>query len=359
MTSAVRRLQALLAHEGGEVFVVANHEGSGQPNTHYLTGFTGTFSYAIFPRRGMPLLYTDARYLERARKEAPGCRVLLLKDARELAQRLTTFGGKCMFDGDTVSFSLYKRLSDMVGKGRLLSRPGALHLIRSIKEPGEQRSLRDAIRVTERALQATINGVRPGMTERRIAENFELLCREYGAEGLAFPTIVASGVHGSQPHAVPTGKKVRKGELITIDCGARVDGYNADITRTVALGRPSVRLQALYDAVLHAQDAGFSMIRPGVEAREVDGACRRVLREQGLEHYFTHATGHGIGLEVHELPVLSAKSKTVLAEGMVVTCEPGVYIPGVGGIRIEDDLLITKRGMIQLSNGLPRTLIVL
>lgn len=357
METPLRRLQSLLARDGGDVFVVINHEASGQPHTRYLSGFSGTSSYLVVPRRGKPTLFTDARYGERARKEALECRIVVIKNTAEVARVLRAYK-TVVVDGETLSHAAYLRLSALAGR-RIVSRVGVLQAQRIVKTSHEVASIKKAITITEQALLQVLDGVRPGMTEQEIARSFELACFEHGAEGIAFPTIVASGSNGSQPHAIPTLKKVKTGELITIDCGARVDGYHADITRTVALGRPSEKLRMLYDAVVKAQDAGFSAIRPGVAGCEVDRACREVLRERGVDQYFTHATGHGIGLEVHELPVLSAKSKTVLAEGMVVTCEPGVYIPGVGGIRIEDDLLITKRGMIQLSNGLPRTLIVL
>ena len=182
---------------------------------------------------------------------------------------------------------------------------------------------------------------------------------EEGAEGIAFPTIVASGKNGALPHARPSDKKIKSGELVTIDFGACFHGYVSDMTRTIAIGKISTRLKKIYEAVRKAQELGCTKAKAGVTGRQIDAVCRDYLTKQGLGKYFAHSTGHGIGMEVHELPIVSSYSDTLLIEGSVITCEPGVYIPNVGGVRIEDALVLTKGGNTNLSKSLSKELLTL
>jgi Xaa-Pro aminopeptidase len=197
------------------------------------------------------------------------------------------------------------------------------------------------------------------MTEKEIAGRLEDLMTEEGAEGISFPTIVASGKNGAFPHAKASNKKLKKGELVTIDFGARYKGYVSDMTRTVAVGKISPRLKQMYEAVREAQELGCQKAKAVVTGAEIDAVCRNYLTKKGLGRYFTHSTGHGIGMEVHEIPRISPSGAKKLPIGAVITCEPGVYIPNVGGVRIEDALVLTKNGNVNLSESLSKELLIL
>jgi Xaa-Pro aminopeptidase len=212
------------------------------------------------------------------------------------------------------------------------------------KSPGEIDMIRKSVRVNSEAYARTLRRVRLGMRERDIAAELDYQMRLHGAEKPAFDTIVAAGAHSALPHAHPTGQRLEENDLLLIDMGACLDGYMSDMTRMAFLGLPNKRVRTLYDAVLEAQLAGIDAVRPGVTAAQVDGAARGVLKKHGLDREFVHSTGHGLGLEIHEGPRIGKKDQTVLRAGMVITIEPGAYIDRVGGVRIEDTVLVTANG---------------
>ena len=204
--------------------------------------------------------------------------------------------------------------------------------------------MRQSARLISEVWTAAVRNVKPGISELAVAADIDRSMKLQGASGPSFETIVASGPRSAWPHARPTPKLLRKNELVVLDQGAILRDYCSDMTRTVFLGRPSSRVRSLYSAVLEAQEAAIAAIRPGVSAASVDAAARKVFKRSGLERYFTHSTGHGLGLEIHEMPRLGRAEETLLVQGMVVTVEPGVYIERFGGIRIEDEVLVTSRG---------------
>ncbi len=225
-----------------------------------------------------------------------------------------------------------------------------------MKDRDELVRMREAAELISDVFRQGLPLIKPGISELELAGRLELIMKQLGASGPSFETIVASGTRSAWAHARPTLKLLEKSELVVLDHGAILRGYCSDLTRTVFLGRIPQKIRRLYDAVLEAQAAAKSAIRPSVTAGEVDAAARGTLRKHGLAKYFTHSTGHGLGLEVHEMPRLGRGEKFVLQEGMVVTVEPGVYLEGTGGIRIEDDVVVQAGGALELTNA-PRGLI--
>jgi Xaa-Pro aminopeptidase len=223
--------------------------------------------------------------------------------------------------------------------------------LRAVKDPGELALMREAATLISEVFAAVLPKIRPGISEISLAAEVEYAIKKMGGSGPSFETIVASGARSAWAHARPTSKQLRKNELVVLDHGAILRGYCSDLTRTVFLGRAPAKVRRLYKAVLEAQGAARQAIRPGVKAGEVDAAARGALKRHKLAQYFTHSTGHGLGIEVHEMPRLGRGEETVLEEGMVVTIEPGVYIGGLGGIRIEDDVVVTSKGAENLTSA--------
>jgi Xaa-Pro aminopeptidase len=235
---------------------------------------------------------------------------------------------------------------------------GAVETLRAVKDPDELSRMRDAASLISRVFSDVVPLIKPGITELDLASEIEYQIKKGGGSGPAFETIVASGPRSAWAHARPTPKALGKGELVVLDHGAIMRGYCSDMTRTVFLGKAPRRVRTLYGAVLAAQEAAKRAIRPGVKAGDVDLAARDVLKKLKLARYFTHSTGHGLGMEVHEMPRIGKNDETILREGMVITVEPGVYIEGLGGIRIEDDVVVTDAGALDLTSA-PRTFIEL
>jgi Xaa-Pro aminopeptidase len=239
----------------------------------------------------------------------------------------------------------YQKLKDLLPLGASLQPlPGIVENLRMTKSPEEIAQIRKSVRVNSEAYARTLRRVRLGMRERDIAAELDYQMRLHGAEKPAFDTIVAAGERSALPHAQPTGRKLEENDLLLIDMGACLDGYMSDMTRMAFLGIPNKRVRTLYSAVLEAQTAAIEAVRPGVTAARVDGAAREVLKRHGLDRQFVHSTGHGLGLEIHEGPRIGKKDPTKLLAGMVITIEPGAYVDGWGGVRIEDTVLVTTSG---------------
>lgn len=230
--------------------------------------------------------------------------------------------------------------------------------LRMRKDSAELAALQEAARLNEHVLRRVIEAIRPGQTEKEIAAAYQMATFQAQSDGLAFDPIVVSGPNSALPHAYPGDRRIQVDEFITLDCGLKYRGYCSDITRTIGVGEISDRLKAIYDVVYEANEAGRSSARPGVTAESVDRATRRVVTKAGYGAYFTHRTGHGLGLEVHEPPYIVEGNETLLEPGMVFTIEPGIYIPGLGGVRIEDNVFVTSSGCESLTT-LPRELILL
>ncbi len=352
----------VLRREHADALLVWNSEGSGQPATEWLSGFTGTSSVLLISRGGRVLI-TDGRYTEQAKRQAKGFTVSIMTGQKTLMGLLSRFAhdlklNTVLIDGTKTYFSAIEAIRKKMPKLGVVSKDRVLQELRMVKEKPELVLLKEAAAVAVRAFMRLTPLIKAGMTERAIAERLEELCRDEGAEGFAFPTSVASGKNGALPHARSTDKKIQKGELITIDFGVCYRGYVSDMTRMVGIGKLHPRLLRMHEAVRRAQELGCKKAKAGATGSEIDAACRGYLTKCGLGTYFTHSTGHGIGREVHELPIISHLSSAKLPVGAVITCEPGVYIPKVGGVRIEDSLVLTKSGSINLTEGVTKKLII-
>lgn len=330
------------------------------PNVRYLTGFTGSAGYLIVGHERTGLV-TDARYREQAAEEVPsGVEVWIADDGwrPEVADRLpeATRDGPVGFESDHVTVRGRERLGEEAPAVAWTAVDGLVETLRERKGSDELQRIRSAARLGDRVLGDFLDRVPvEGATEAELAAELDYRLRRAGSEGVAFDTIVAAGPRSALPHASPSERAVREGDLLLVDFGARADGYCSDMTRVFSLGAPEEWQRELHAAVVEAQRAALEALGPGVEAADVDGAARDSLQAVGLAEHFGHSTGHGIGLEVHEGPSLSARSDARLEPGHVVTVEPGAYLPGRGGVRIEDDVAVLEDGA-EVLTGFSRNL---
>lgn len=325
------------------------------PNVRYLTGFSGTAGILALGSDEESVLITDSRYVSQAKDEIgelPIYQVVgsydetLARYARERAHRALAY------EEAHCSVSRLRLLeSELSETTRLVGCQGLVESLRAVKDESELERLERAARGLEPAVLSLRDEIRVGASERRVAAELDYRLRQNGYEKPAFDTIVASGPRSALPHGRPTDRRFEPGDLVVIDFGGIMDGYASDVTRTFSVGEPSPRMRHIYDIVQEAQRAAIAAIRPGVEAQEVDGAARKVIESANLGEFFGHGTGHGIGLEVHESPWISPKRPERLQPGMVFTVEPGIYIPGEGGVRLEDDVVVTEGGCRLLSRG--------
>ena len=335
-----------------------------RPDVRYLSGFSGSSGTLLHPRSDAPVLITDFRYEEQAAHEVDApVRVHITREGWVTAVGELVRAGaaaRIAFEPAHLSVADHRKVRDATPDAVWVEAPGVVAALRAVKSEGEVASIERAVRVAESALERLLESVdwRAEPTELEITARLEFELRRAGSERLPFEVIIASGPRASLPHAGPGGRAVRDGDLLLVDWGATVDGYCSDLTRTFVVGVASEWQRELHARVLAAQDAAVAAIAEGAAARDVDAATRARLAEHGVDRYFGHSTGHGIGLEVHEEPRLSVRSDDILAAGNVVTVEPGVYVPGRGGVRIEDDVLVTETGARRLS-GLRRDLVEL
>lgn len=315
-------------------------------NIRYLTGYTGEGSLLILPDRAV--IITDFRYVEQAQRQSPFCDLertgadrganAIIAEALEKADIR-----ELPIEENIVTVSRLRAMEKALPGVHLTALPETALEMRTVKDEGELDCIRKALAISCQAFDDLLGVIHAGMTEKRACAELNHFMNLRGSEGNAFDTIVASGVNGSLPHAVPSDKVIEKGDLVTFDFGAKFGGYCADMTRTIAVGEISSELHAIYDAVLEAQLTSEAAVKPGVVCCDVDKIARDQL-EAKYPGAFGHSLGHGVGLFIHEQPGLSFRSKTVLQKGHVVTVEPGVYIPGVGGCRIEDTVIVTEDG---------------
>jgi Xaa-Pro aminopeptidase len=327
-------------------------------NVRYLSGFTGSEGVVLLGTKKR-LFLTDGRYTAQAEKEVEGFRLgeyrLRLDGVSLWAKKLDVL--RLGFEDEHVSFHEHRELKKRCPKVSLIPMSKLMRRLRVAKEAQETSRIRKAARIASASFEETVAKIRPGMKEREIALDLEFGMKRRGAEGIPFPIIVASGRRAALPHGIATEKKIAKGDLVTVDFGAVYGGYCSDETVTVVVGKPTRRQRRVYDTVREAHDRAISAIKPGRSLREVDAAARDFIKEAGYGDYFRHGTGHGVGLAVHEEPRISPETTGTAEEGMVVTIEPGVYIPGWGGVRIEDMLRVTRRGC-EILSGIPKELMV-
>lgn len=332
------------------------------PNVRYLCGFSGSAG-ALLVESTTATFFTDSRYTIQSKHEVRQARVQITKKspiraAGELLRARRSLR-RIAYSPVRVTVDQKQALDGFVSrKVRWVNDGGIVEGLRATKDAYEIAAIREAAAIVCKTFDRTRRMLGPGTSELDVAAEIERDFKRQGAEGPSFETIVASGPRSAWPHAHPTRKAIGKNELVVLDQGAILRGYCSDMTRTVFVGKASRKIKSLYAAVLDALEAGTAAARPGAKAQDVDAAARGVLRRAGLGRYFTHSTGHGVGLEIHESPRLGKGDETVLTEGMVITVEPGIYIEGLGGIRIEDDIVVTANRAEQLTTA-PRDLIEL
>ena len=356
MAEWVERVLARLKEKGLTHALVTKPQ-----NMRYLTGgYTGEGCLVVSPS-GLRIL-TDFRYVEQAGRQAPGAKVLMYGGGVRRNEMLLNLlkeenASALAVEEDQLTMAEGRALGEALEGVELKSLEGIPEGLRIVKDDEEIRRIREACRIACAAFDHMLGFIRPGLTEREIQLELDYTMLRSGSEDLAFDTIACAGENGSLPHAIPSGRKVRSGELLTMDFGAQYQGYKSDMTRTVAVGKISDELKAIYDTVLEAQKRSIDMIRPGVKCCDVDKRARDYIDARYPEA-FGHSLGHGVGLDIHEQPGLSARDERELIPGHVVTVEPGVYIPGLGGCRIEDMGVVTENGYDDFITA-PKELIIL
>lgn len=320
------------------------------PDVRYLCGFTGS-NAALAVTGSKAVLFTDGRYTAQARLETQAARVVIAPKSalKEACAFLEASANHASYDPDhtTVTGLTDMRAALGAGKRRSFFSPLEQPIVpelRMVKDAAELKLMAKAADLGNRIFNAVLPHIQSGVPETDIAASLEFFARSMGADGMSFETIVASGPRSALPHGRATNRKTPRNGFVTLDFGVILNGYCSDMTRTVCLGKPGAAERSAYDAVLTAQEAAVAAVRPGVTCGEVDEAARSVLRKAGLAKYFTHSTGHGVGLEIHESPRIAAGQMLELKPGMVVTIEPGIYLAGKFGIRIEDMVVVTERG---------------
>ncbi len=335
------RLSARLPELGVDALLVTS-----LPNVQYLTGFTGSNGQVVIASEAAVFL-TDGRYIEQSRHEVPDLDRITYMDGpmphvKEVCAslNLTRLG----FEAADVRYADWRRFTDGLDRVELVPFEGEVEHLRWRKDREEIRLLDKAQEATDQAFDAIIDRLAGGMTERQVARMLEESMRHAGADGLAFDSIVAFGENAAEPHHEPTHRALFEGDVVKLDFGALWEGYHADMTRTIAFGDVPAEIRKVHDLVREAQQAAIDVVRTGITGAEVDWAARSVIEEAGYGEAFQHGLGHGVGLEIHEGPRLRRTSDDVLPAGAVVTVEPGVYVPGLGGVRIEDTVEVTDEG---------------
>jgi Xaa-Pro aminopeptidase len=354
LADRVRILQKRLKSTGASALLVTNPR-----DIRYLTGFVGDDSWALIPMRdNKAYILSDFRFDEQIANEAPHAVAIMRKkglaeELEKLTKQLRT--KKLLLQPGYVSLATRKTIAKHVGASKLMLKDDGLLAQRAVKDDGEVKLICKAVAIQQQAFRETCEFIKPGMTENEITAYLEYRMRALGADGPGFPSIVAADANASLCHAIPGPRKVKAGGILLIDWGATYQGYRSDMTRVIALGKMKPKLREVYKVVLDAQLAAIDAIGPGKKLADIDKVARDVITKAGYGDRFGHGLGHGIGLDIHEEPRLAATAKGTLEPGHVVTVEPGIYLPGVGGVRIEDDVLVTPKGGRVLCD-LPKTL---
>ncbi|MCL1849400.1 MAG: Xaa-Pro peptidase family protein [Clostridiales bacterium] len=343
-----------ISQRGRKAFLVTKPQ-----NLHYLSGFRGDSTW-IYVTDKEKVIFTDSRYTEQARQECPGWDIIQTKTKiiESLKEYLDSSPiTELAFDYKNVSVELHQRLALTLGaKVTLIGEEDPCAKLRFTKDEWELARIQDAAAIADEALSLILPMIKPGVSEKALALELDYQIIKLGSEGVAFETVVAAGPQGAMPHARLTDYKLRAGDFVTLDFGAVAQGYHSDITRTFVLGKPDMLQSERYQCVLDAQQKALAAIKPGMMTRQIDAIARDHIKDAGYGDYFGHGLGHSLGLEIHEEPRFSQIAKDItLTPGMVMTVEPGVYIPGWGGLRIEDSVVLTENGM-KILTGYPKTL---
>ncbi|PEJ56991.1 Xaa-Pro dipeptidase [Bacillus sp. AFS002410] len=350
----INKLRETLVEKGLDALLITSTY-----NRRYMTNFTGSAGVALITQ-DKALFITDFRYIEQATSQCVGYEIVKHEGSipAEVAALTEKLGvSKLGFEQDYVTFTEFGSYRKVV-KAELVPVSGLIEKLRLIKTDAEISIIKEAAKIAESAFDHILGFIRQGVTELEVSNELEFFMRKLGATSSSFDTIVASGARSALPHGVASEKVIEIGDFVTLDFGAYYKGYVSDMTRTVSVGEPKDELKKIYEIVLEAQLRGVNGIKAGITGKEADALTRDYITEKGYGEYYGHGTGHGIGLEVHEGPGVSFRSDTVLEPNMIVTCEPGIYIPNLGGVRIEDDLIVKTGGNENLMSS-PKNLIIL
>ncbi|MCL1791171.1 MAG: Xaa-Pro peptidase family protein [Peptococcaceae bacterium] len=348
LTQRFERVRRAMEREGVEALLVCSPE-----NIFYLSGFAGSAGI-LFVDQEHACLFVDFRYVEQAKTQAVPCEIVELASERgELAVGFLREKGwlkgapqtrlSMGLEEDFLSWRLYEDYGEWLSECEPVGISQMLARLRQVKDCWELELMKQAAALTDRGFAYILGQIQPGKTEKEVALALEVALRAWGAEGCSFDFIAASGPRSSMPHALASERVLSRGDLLTLDFGVKLNGYCSDMTRTVCLGEPTARQREIYDIVLRAQETGLKALIAGKTGREVDACARAVIAEAGYESHFGHGLGHALGIVVHEEPRLNTRDETVLLPGMVVTVEPGIYVPGWGGVRIEDMAVVTEK----------------
>jgi len=342
------QLRHKLAEQELDAIVITQPE-----NRQYLSGFTGSDGALIISAEAA-YLATDFRYYEQAQRQAPDFTLAKIEDKfpPRLAELIAEIGARRVgFESTHVTVDQHHRWAEAAEGFELVAIKAIVEELRAIKDEGELVLIRQAVELGDAALAHIVQWLKPGVTEKAVAWELEAFMRTHGADDIAFDLIVGSGPNGAMAHAEPSDRQIREGELIVLDLGARVDGYCSDLTRTICLGEPDEMLCRIHTLVVEAQEAAENAMRAGLKGSTVDAIARDLIEAAGHGEHFGHSLGHGVGLAVHEKPRASKTSEDVLRAGMVVTVEPGIYIEGWGGVRIEDLVVVRDQGIEVLTTA--------
>ena len=351
--SRLERMRHQMHEEKIDAYVVIRPE-----NVRYMSGFSGGEA-TLYITLEKAVLLTDFRYIEQAKDQAPEFEIVKTgQDHFAFLEEIGTEAQRVGFEGDFITYVDFGQLKDAFRQAELLSLPKLVTYLRSVKDKSEIELIRQAVRIADGAFAEVLQTIEIGQTEEEIGLGLEIAMRRAGASGRSFEFIIASGVRSAMPHGAASLKQIQLGEFLTMDFGAIYQGYCSDITRTVFLGDPGEKHRSVYETVLAAQRAGIKAVQPGRTGKEVDAIARKVIEEAGYGDYFGHGLGHSVGLAIHEGPNLNIREERVLEPGMVITVEPGIYIPKWGGVRIEDIVLVTENGCEVLTQA-PKEFIIL
>ncbi|WNS74713.1 Xaa-Pro peptidase family protein [Bacillus sp. DTU_2020_1000418_1_SI_GHA_SEK_038] len=352
----LEKLREMFDSFGIDAMLITNDQ-----NRRYMTGFTGSAGLVLITKEEA-LLVVDFRYVEQANEQAKDFSIIQVSTKAELLAEIVRQTeqlniSKLGFEQTHVSFYSYSEYQKKL-RAELVPLTGAIEKLRMIKDEEEISIIREAAGIADAAFTHILEFIKPGITEIEVSNELEAYMRNLGATSSAFDTIVASGHRGAFPHGVASSKVIEKGDMVTLDYGAYYKGYRSDITRTVAVGEPSEDLKGIYNIVLEALTKALDGIKPGITGKTADAFSRDFITEKGYGKQYGHGSGHGIGLDIHEEPFKNVNCEIVIESGMVLTVEPGIYIPNLGGVRIEDDILITVDGNEIITKS-PKELIVL
>jgi len=339
MNQRVDRLLEAMTELGLEAFLVNKGE-----NTRYISGFSGGSDASLLITREKGFIFTDPRYFQQVQLECPGWKLVGEKPGGH--DRLVEQCAGCDsigFESHAISHQQFLELEPLLGR-RLVAQSNVVEQLRMIKDQEELEKLRQAAQIGDEVFATICSIVDIGMTEKQVASEIDYLLRQKGCEKESFDTIAVAGENAALPHGHPGNRRLKTGDMLTLDFGGFYQGYAGDMTRTIVMKKASAKLHTRYDLLLQAQLKALAMVETGVSCREIDQAVRDHLKAFDLDTYFVHSTGHGVGLEIHELPRVSVHSDSILAENMVITIEPGIYFPDWGGIRIEDTVIVKDGG---------------